>query len=83
LAARLNKEEAAKLKPKPAKPPSQSGATRPAPSQSAGPSAAVAVMPPMAPPSQSSTAAGSFGSAVPQAKTSAMVFADFLYPDLV
>ena len=85
LAERLNKQEAAKLKPKPspARAPETGGGTRPAPSSSS-PQAAVAVMPPASaskPPTAS--AVGSFGSSIPAAKTSAMVFADFLYPDLV
>ena len=85
LAERLNKQEAVKLKPKPspARAPETGGGTRPAPSSSS-PQAAVAVMPPASaskPPTAS--AVGSFGSAVPAGKTSAMVFADFLYPDLV
>ena len=86
LAERLNKQEAAKLKPKPApaRQPSSSGGTRPAPSSGGQSQSAAVVMPPAssmkAPTAQ---ATGSFGSAVPGGKTSAMVFADFLYPDLV
>ena len=55
--------------------------TRPAPSTPPAPP--VAVAPPVAPPTKSATAEGSFGSEVPAGKTSAMVFSDFLYPDLV
>jgi hypothetical protein len=55
--------------------------TRPVtPRQSTPP---VAVAAPVAPPTKSATAEGSFGSEVPAGKTSAMVFSDFLYPDLV
>jgi len=71
-------------KPAPARTPATGGGTRPAPSSSSSPQSAVAVMPSASaskPPS--AQAVGSFGSAVPGAKTSAMVFADFLYPDLV
>jgi hypothetical protein len=92
LAERLNKQEAAKLKP-PSKPapgrtPASSSGTKPAPrpasSSTAASSTAVAVMPSAAA-SQTKTASaeGSFGSAIPETKSSAMVFADFLYPDLV
>jgi hypothetical protein len=55
--------------------------TRPAPSPQSTPPVAVAA--PVAPPTKSATAEGSFGAAVPAGKTSAMVFSDFLYPDLV
>jgi len=88
LAERLNKQEAAKLKPKPptaspARQPVSSGGTRPAPS-SGGQSAVAAVMPPVTSSKESTAqATGSYGSSVPGGKTSAMVFADFLYPDLV
>ena len=93
LADKLNKEQglgkyakpqAPKPKPAPARAPSQAGGTRPAPSSGGQSQSAAVVMPPAssmkAPTAQ---ATGSFGSAVPGGKTSAMVFADFLYPDLV
>ena len=93
LADKLNKEQglgkyakpqAPKPKPAPARAPSQAGGTRPAPSSGGQSQSAAVVMPPASASKQpSSQAVGSFGSAVPSAKTSAMVFADFLYPDLV
>jgi len=55
--------------------------TRPTPSPQSTPPVAVAA--PVAPPTKSATAEGSFGAEVPAGKTSAMVFSDFLYPDLV
>jgi len=86
LAARLNKEQGIKpYKPKPAprKPPETGGGTRPRADSSSSSSSTAVVMPPAQPSGASATAEGSFGSAIPSAKTSAMIFADFLYPDLV
>lgn len=70
--------------PAPAKAPTQADGTRPAAPSSSSPSTTAVV----APPTQSmgaktAAAMGSFGDNVPAGKTSAMVFADFLYPDLV
>jgi murein DD-endopeptidase MepM/ murein hydrolase activator NlpD len=67
--------------PRPTPPRNPAPASRPAP---AAPSTTAVV----APPTQSvgaktAAAMGSFGDNVPAGKTSAMVFADFLYPDLV
>jgi murein DD-endopeptidase MepM/ murein hydrolase activator NlpD len=74
-------------RPAPGRAPTSAGGTRPAPrpaASSTAASSAVAVMPPAsASKAPSASATGSFGSAVPAGKTSAMVFADFLYPDLV
>ena len=56
--------------------------TRP-PAPAPSPAPVVAPLPPAIPPAPASTAEGSFGDEVPAGKTSAMVFADFLYPDLV
>lgn len=88
LAERLNKEQGLNKpaptpvrRPTPARSPSTAGRTKPTPK--AASSGAIAVMPSAAPKAPSASAEGSFGSAVPAAKTSAMVFADFLYPDLV
>jgi len=89
LAERLNKQEAAKLKPakpSPSKTPTSGGGTRPAPSSSpssSSSSSTAVVMPPAAPSTSTSSAESSFGSALPEGKTKAMIFADFLYPDLV
>jgi uncharacterized protein (TIGR02594 family) len=79
----LNKPKPTPPRPAPGKSSSSSSGTRPAPRKTASPTAVSAVMPPK--PMQQSTASaeGSFGSAVPAGKTSAMVFADFLYYDLV
>jgi murein DD-endopeptidase MepM/ murein hydrolase activator NlpD len=55
--------------------------TRPPSESSSAP--VVASLPAVMPPVSSSSAEGSFGDSVPSGKTSAMVFADFLYPDLV
>jgi hypothetical protein len=95
LSDKLNRDaKLGKYAPKPAPPrpapgraPTSAGGTRPAPrpaTSSTAASSAVAVMPPAsASKAPSASATGSFGSAVPAGKTSAMVFADFLYPDLV
>jgi murein DD-endopeptidase MepM/ murein hydrolase activator NlpD len=95
LSDKLNRDaKLGKYAPKPAPPrpapgraPTSAGGTRPAPrpaASSTAASSAVAVMPPAsASKAPSASATGSFGSAVPAGKTSAMVFADFLYPDLV
>jgi hypothetical protein len=93
LAERLNREEglnkpraiptpARPSRPSPGRSPGSGGGTRPT-STNAASSGAIAVMPPAAPKVSSASAEGSFGSAVPAGKTSAMVFADFLYADLV
>jgi murein DD-endopeptidase MepM/ murein hydrolase activator NlpD len=89
LANRLNKEQGLnKPKPTPPRPTpgkssSSSSGTRPAPRQTASPTAVAAVMPPKPVQQSTASAEGSFGSSVPAGKTSAMVFADFLYYDLV
>jgi len=91
LAERLNRQEAAKLKPKPrpspaapGRAPASAGGTRPsAAAAPSSPSTAAVVAPPVTSSVPSATASGSFGSAVPAGKFKAMAFADFLYPDLV
>lgn len=72
---------------RPAAPPSPPPPRNPAPASRPAP-AAPATTAVVAPPTQSvgaktAAAMGSFGDNVPAGKTSAMVFADFLYPDLV
>jgi len=88
LAARLNKQEAAKLKPKPPKPaPPAAAAQRvgPSPSQSKPTATAAAVITPPASTSASSKSfsVGGFGGNVPQGRSMAATFADFLYADLI
>jgi len=90
LAERLNREEGLNkpraipppARPSPGRSPGSGGGTRPTSTQATS-SGAIAVMPSAAPKAPSASAEGSFGSAVPVGKTSAMVFADFLYTDLV
>lgn len=76
------KETRPSAPPAPPRAPSQAPSTRPStPAQSSTP---IVAMPPISPSKPStSQSSGSFGSQIPAAKTSAMVFADFLYPDLV
>lgn len=91
LASRLNKQEADRLKPKPrpatpvpGRSSSSASGTRPAPRQQPSTTTAAAVvMPPAMQSVPAASSESSFGSAIPTGKTSAMVFADFLYPDLV
>jgi len=67
--------------PRPTPPKNPAPASRPAP---AAPSTTAVVAPPtQGVGAKTAAAMGSFGDNVPAGKTSAMVFADFLYPDLV
>jgi hypothetical protein len=83
LAQRLNRQEGnlKPSRPSPARGPSSGPSSRPAPSTSPSTAAVISVPPAAAVPS--SAAVGSFGSEITDGKTKAMVFADFLYVDLV
>jgi hypothetical protein len=71
-------------KPRPAPPAAPAGGVGPAPTPSSGGAqAATVVTPPVSPSSSKSFSAGGFGGNVPQGRTMAATFADFLYTDLI
>ena len=89
LADRLNKQEAAKVKPqapkpRPAPPAAPASGVGPAPSTSGSRAqAATVVTPPVQSSANQSYTGGTFGGNVPSGKSMASTFADFLYTDLI